>query len=84
VCLEVVSTGSAVIRNGWSLAWKGWSKQSKITLVSLVAEDLQHKRTKCFKSKEVWANAKNSSPYFAQKIMKDRSLLNYRFWDHTT
>ena len=45
----VVSTGSAVIRNGWSLAWKG--SQS----------------------------AKNSSPYFAQKIMTERSLQTIDF-----
>lgn len=45
----VVSTGSAVIRNGWSLAWKG--SQS----------------------------AKTSSPYFAQKIMTERSLQTIDF-----
>ena len=45
----VVSTGSAVIRNGWSLAWKG--SQS----------------------------AKTSSPYFAQKIMTERTLQTIDF-----
>jgi len=83
VCLEVVSTGF-----GSDLKWlePGMERLEQAVkkhpgVIGCGGSSAQ--ADKVFRIQRS-LNAKNSSQYFAQKIVKERSLLNYRFWDHIT